>query len=62
MTIRPAFKLTLTDKPNWLSHLEITRDGNEIEIDVVKENGLSYGHVRLSLVDFNNMADILLTP
>lgn len=62
MTIRPAFKLTLSDAANWLSHIEITRDGSEIELDIVKANGLSYGHVRLKLEDFNNMADILLTP
>lgn len=57
-----SVKLPLRDAPTWLSHIEFTRDGDEILVQIVKTNDLSYGDVRLSLVDFNQMADTLLTP
>ena len=59
----PSYKLELDDDaPNWLSHIEISRDGEMITFEIIKSNGLSYGEARVSLVDFNNMADVLTTP
>ena len=61
MGFEPTVKLPLKEAPDWLSHIEITREGDEICIDVVKRNGLSYGHAQISDVDFNNIADLILT-
>lgn len=55
-------KLPLKDAPQWLSHLEFTRQGDEILIQIVKTNDLPYGDTRISIEDFNQMADTLLTP
>ncbi len=62
IAVRPAVKLALQDAPPWLSHIEITREDDHILIEVVKTNGLAYGNAQLSLEDFNNTADLLLTP
>lgn len=61
MAFETAVKIPLRDAPNWLSHIELSRDGDEICIDIVKSNGLSYGHAQLSDVDFNTAADLVLT-
>lgn len=57
----PHVTVPLQDCPNWLSHLEFYRDGNEIVMEIIKENGLSYGYARMTDLDFNNMADLILT-
>jgi hypothetical protein len=61
---RTVVKLPLggEDCPNWLSHIEFSREGDHILFEVVKTNGFQYGEAKLSLEEFNNMADLLLTP
>lgn len=61
MCFTATIKLPLQEAPSWLSHIEITREGDEICIDIVKQNGLSYGHAQLSDVDFNTAVDLVLT-
>lgn len=53
-------KLELDEAPTWLSHIEITQDGDMITLEVVRVNGSSCGISRLTADDFNNMADVLL--
>lgn len=57
----PSYKLELDDAPNWLSHIEISQEGETIHFEVIRTNGSSCGEARLSLIDFNNMADVLTT-
>lgn len=57
----PHVTVPLQEAPDWLSHLEFYREDNEIVMEIIKENGLSYGYCRMSDVDFNNMADLILT-
>lgn len=51
------------DAPHWLSSLKLTRDGDQITIQIIKANGLVYAEVDpLSLTEFNELADTLLDP
>jgi hypothetical protein len=59
---KTSIQIPLLGAPPWLSHIEITRTGDQIVFEVVKESGLTYGETPMSLVDFNNMADSLLKP
>lgn len=53
--------LPFTDAPAWLSHLVLSRDGDEIVIEVVRRSGTLLGEARVSDVQFNQVADLLLT-
>lgn len=57
-----SVKISFKDAPPWLSHLEFIRDGDDILIEVVKQSGVAYGEARLSLEEFNDIANILLKP
>lgn len=57
-----SVKLELEDAPNWLSHVEIAQeDQDHILIEVIRTNGTSCGFHRITKVNFNNMADLILT-
>jgi hypothetical protein len=56
-----SFEIPLLEKPgDWLESIEFIRDGDAIEIHLIKSNTLSYASTKISTVDFNNMADVLL--
>lgn len=57
----PTFKLELDDGPKWLSHIEISSKDGLIYFELVNDNGYSKGEARLSITDFNDMADVLTT-
>lgn len=62
MKRKVSVQLELEDAPNWLSHVELTRDDEDhIVIEVIRTNGTSCGVHRIGTVAFNNMADLLLT-
>lgn len=50
------------DAPAWLSHLQFQRDGDKINIQVVKMNGHTYDVEPLCLAEFSKLADTLLDP
>lgn len=56
-----TYQLELDDCPSWLSHLEVSREGNVIHFQIVKSSGVVYLEARVSDLDFNDMADHLLT-
>lgn len=56
-----SFHLELEEAPTWLSHIEITQRGETIHFEVIRVNGSSCGEYSMSLVDFNDMADVLTT-
>jgi hypothetical protein len=61
--IRTSIEIVFDDDaPGWLSHLQLTRDGNQIKISVVKDNGYTYNVDPLCLADFNKLIDTLLDP
>lgn len=62
LNFETSVKVELNDAPQWLSHIEFTRSGDRIIIEVIKQNGLSYGEAEMPLNEFNDMADILLKP
>jgi hypothetical protein len=59
-----SIKLPLSggDCPHWISHIELTRKGDQITFEVVKTNGRSFGEHTVDLTNFNDLADQLLTP
>jgi hypothetical protein len=57
----PKFELELEDAPNWISHIEVSQRDEMVVFTVIKTSGHSYGEARVSLIDFNNMADVLTT-
>ncbi len=57
-----SVRIPLIDPPHWLNCLEFTREDDNIVINIVKTNELSYGVAQVSIDEFNNMADLLLTP
>lgn len=63
--MNPAYqvmvRIPLDEAPQWLSHLDIVQEGDEIVIEVVKENGTTCGEARFSASHFNDMADLVLT-
>lgn len=42
----------MTDAPPWLSHLEITRNGDRIEIIAVKRNGHVQFEINTNAAEF----------
>lgn len=50
------------DCPDWISHIELSREDDRVLIEVVKTNGRQYGEAYLGLEELNNMTDLLLTP
>lgn len=61
-SMKVSVQLELEEAPNWLSHIEITReDQDHILMEVIRTNGTSCGFHRITTVAFNNMADLLLT-
>lgn len=61
MAFETAVKIPLTEGPEWLSHTEIYREGDEIIIQVVNKKGFAYTESRLSDLEFNEIADLVLT-
>jgi hypothetical protein len=55
----PEFRLELDEAPDWLSHIQISTQDGLVVLEVIKTNGLSYGEARISIPDFNDMADVL---
>lgn len=49
-TMTATFRMT--DAPKWLSHFEITRDGDKITIQVVKRNGYAQCEAEIDTKDF----------
>lgn len=49
-TMTATFKMT--DAPKWLSHLEVTRDGDRINIIAVKRNGYAQFEIDTNAVEF----------
>lgn len=64
MAIKPSvsFTLELIYKPSFLDHIEIGRQDDEIIIKIMKTDGSQYAETKLSIDDFNEMADTLLKP
>jgi hypothetical protein len=61
--IRTSIEIVFDDDaPGWLSHLQLTRDGDQIKISVVKNNGFTYDMDPLCLAEFNKLIDTLLDP
>lgn len=54
-----SIKLVLQDCPDWLSHIEITREGDIVELDVVKTNNTSYGHAKTTLAELEQVVQLL---
>lgn len=50
------------DAPTWLDCVKFTRDGDQILISIVKQNGHTYEVTPLCLSEFNELADTLLDP
>lgn len=61
MAFSTSVQVPLEDGPSWLSHFEFSREGDEIVIQVVNKRGFSYAESRMSDVEFNSMADLILT-
>lgn len=61
MSFTTSIQLKLEDGPEWLSHFEFSREGDEIVIQLVNKRGFSYAESRMSDVEFNQMADLILT-
>lgn len=61
MSFTTTVNLPLEEGPDWLSHYEFSREGDEVVIQVVNKKGFAYAEARMSDVDFNRMADLILT-
>lgn len=46
--------------PHWLSHIELSREGDEIIFRTVKTSGADYGPARIDAAEFNHIVDALL--
>jgi hypothetical protein len=63
MAFGVSVSLTLQDQPNWCDDkIHFTREGDEILIEVYRESGYIFCRTRVTIDDFNKMADLLLTP
>jgi hypothetical protein len=55
--------LELEESPSWLDgKLHFVRSGNDIHIELRRINGRSYLETSVSIEDFNEMVDLLLSP
>ena len=61
MAFENSVKVPIQEGRHWLSHIEITRDGDEVVLNIVKTSGFSEGKARISDVAFNDAADLILT-
>lgn len=61
MAFETSVTIPLTERGNWLSHIEIYREEDEVIIQVVNKRGVPYAEGRMSDLDFNNAADSILT-
>jgi hypothetical protein len=56
-----AVQVPIEEGPDWLSHFEFSREGDEIVIQAVNKKGFSYAESRMADGEFNKMADVILT-
>jgi hypothetical protein len=50
-----------TNCPDWLDVLIFSRQGDKIKIEAMRQSGTLLGEVEIELVQFNQLADMLLT-
>jgi len=59
--VQLEMRLEFSDGPPWLDCLVFSREENTIKIEVVRKSGTLLGEATISDIEFNQLADILLT-
>lgn len=55
-----SIRFKLQDAPKWLEDIAITREGDFIQIEILKTNGLPYGHTNIPVERFVTVLDMLI--